>query len=87
MEKRGWFDEIGKIRFICRTHLCVLKNCGSGRIFTPTFTTVEEASGMDPMEVRKDDEGWLELDTSELMCPVAEEKDVECDQDWVTQAQ
>jgi hypothetical protein len=70
---------ITRIRFWCVTHQCVLKNCGSGRVFAPTYT-IEG----DEFEDRKDKEGFLELDTSELYCPVAGEY---CDQNWEIQGE
>ncbi len=78
-------QEISKIRFYCRTHDCTLQNCGSGRIFEPTHAiAVDPLIGPeDEMEQRKDKDGWLHLDTSELYCPTAPES---CDQEWVIQA-
>lgn len=61
---------ITHIRFYCAKHNKPLMNCGSGRVFSPTYTTVEEARGqMDGFALRQDENGWLALDTSELVCP------------------
>lgn len=87
--------QISKIRFWCEQHKTALMNCGNGRVFSPTHTCIEEVEGTDPLELRKDSEGWLHLDTSELTCPhryklILEGKDTDenhCCQDWVIQAE
>jgi hypothetical protein len=57
------------VRFYCATHKCGLINCGNGRILFPTAC-------LDPI-ITKD--GWMELDSSEMYCPVASKIDDEAD--------
>ncbi len=73
--------EISQIRFFCKRHSCVLENCGSGRVINPTHT-VHETNDYD----RRDQHGWLYLDSSELYCPHDTSPDGQCQNDWVVQA-
>ncbi len=70
--------DITKIRLWCNTHLSVLKESGNGRIFYPTFNTLEPE-----IDSRTDKDGWLSLDMSEMYCPT----DDECDGDWAIQSE
>ena len=77
---------ISKIRFLCEEHNVPLKNCGNGRIFTPTYTICPLEDHEDELSVRMDDEGWLFLDTSEMYCP-CDSEDEPCGQDWIVEAE
>lgn len=71
------FREVSKIRLWCLTHKRVLRNCGSERIFTPTYGIWPD----DSLKARQDRHGWLEFDLSEFTCPASKT----CNQDWTVQ--
>lgn len=74
-----------KIRFICKTHMCLLDNVGSGNVFYPTITMFEGKVYNNDSE-RRDEDGWLQVDHSEYSCPEWEDGQGEkCD--YVTQFQ